>query len=183
MFRGNLAHTGVYDDAGVPKFNTVKWKFQTGGRVISSPAVVNGVAYVGSTDGSLYAIDAASGTLKWKFPTKVWITSSSAVASGLVYFESYDSNFYALDASTASSSGSFRPGAKGPSPARTCITFSQRPNSCPTLGISIYLLRACGTESSTFAAATAMSMRLTRNPEPSSGNFRPATSCTPRPPS
>ena len=79
MFRGNLEHTGVYSSAGVSKLNGVKWKFHTGGRVISSPAVVNGVAYVGSTDSFLYAIDAASGTLKWKFETGSWVVSSPAV--------------------------------------------------------------------------------------------------------
>jgi outer membrane protein assembly factor BamB len=100
MFRGNLQHTGVYDSAGIVKFNGIKWKFHTNGRVISSPAVVGGVAYVGSTDSNLYAIDAASGALKWKFATQSWITSSPAVASGLVYFASYDSNFYAVDAAT-----------------------------------------------------------------------------------
>jgi eukaryotic-like serine/threonine-protein kinase len=98
MFRGNLQHTGVYDASGVTKLNGVKWKFHTSGRVISSPAVVNGVAYIGSTDGNLYALDAASGTVKWKFATESWVASSPAVASGVVYFESYDSNFYALDA-------------------------------------------------------------------------------------
>lgn len=100
MFRGNLAHTGVYNAVGVPKFTTVKWKFQTGGRVISSPAVASSVAYVGSADGNLYAIDANSGSLKWKFATKGWVSSSPAVAAGTVYFGSYDSNFYAVDAAT-----------------------------------------------------------------------------------
>ncbi len=100
MFRGNLAHTGVYNAAGVSKFTAIKWKFQTAGRVISTPAVVAGVAYVGSTDGNLYVIDAGSGALKWKFATKGWVSSSPAVASGIVYFESYDSNFYAVDAAT-----------------------------------------------------------------------------------
>ncbi len=100
MFRGDLQHTGVYDAAGVPKLNGVKWKFHTGGRVISSPAVVNGVAYVGSTDGNLYAIEAGSGALKWKFETKSWEVSSPAVVSGLVYFLSYDSHLYALDSAT-----------------------------------------------------------------------------------
>lgn len=100
MFRGNLSHTGVYEGVGVPKFNAVKWKFQTSGRVISSPAVSGGVAYVGSTDGNLYAVDADSGALRWKFPTKSWLTSSPAISSGVVFFESYDSNFYALEASS-----------------------------------------------------------------------------------
>ena len=100
MFRGNPPHTGVYNAAGAPKFNAVKWKFHTGGRVISSPAVVNGVAYVGSTDGNLYAIDAASGAQKWKFTSKAWEVSSPAVMAGVVYFLSYDGNFYALDAAS-----------------------------------------------------------------------------------
>ena len=39
MFRGDLAHTGVYNAQGVPKFSQVKWKFHTDGQVISSPAV------------------------------------------------------------------------------------------------------------------------------------------------
>lgn len=100
MFRGNLQHTGVYTAAGVPKFNAIKWKFHTGGRVISSPAVVGGVAYVGSTDGNLYAVDVSTGTVKWKFATKAWEVSSPAVASGVVYFLSYDGDLYALDAAS-----------------------------------------------------------------------------------
>ena len=59
MFRGNLAHTGVYRAAGVPKFSQIKWKFHTDGQVISSPAVANGMVFVGSTDGNLYAVDLA----------------------------------------------------------------------------------------------------------------------------
>jgi outer membrane protein assembly factor BamB len=100
MFRGDLAHTGVYNAAGVPKFGALKWKFQTGGRVVSSPAIVAGVAYVGSTDGNLYAVDTATGAQKWKFATTGWVSSSPAVSSGIVYFESYDGNFYAVEAAT-----------------------------------------------------------------------------------
>ena len=98
MFRGDPQHTGIYEGRGVPHFNKVKWKFHTDGYIVSSPAVANGVAYVGSTDHNLYAIDSATGALKWKFKTNSRITSSPAVASGLVYIESYDGNFYAVDA-------------------------------------------------------------------------------------
>jgi hypothetical protein len=70
MSRGNLAHTGVYDAPGVPVFHKVKWQFHTDGLVISSPAVVNGVAYFGSTDHNLYAVDIASGALKWRSPRR-----------------------------------------------------------------------------------------------------------------
>jgi eukaryotic-like serine/threonine-protein kinase len=88
MFRGNLQHAGVYNSAGVPSFNQIKWRFHTNGRVISSPAIVDGVVYFGSTDSNLFAVDAQSGKLKWKFETGSWSTSSPAVASGIVYFGS-----------------------------------------------------------------------------------------------
>lgn len=98
MFRGNLQHTGVYDAPGASTFNAIRWKFHTGGRVIASPAIAGGVAFFGSTDGNLYAVDAISGALKWKFGTKSWEVSSPAVAAGVVYFLSYDGHLYALDA-------------------------------------------------------------------------------------
>src|SRR2546430_10920243 len=98
MFRGNLSHTGVYDGAGVPKLSGVKWKFHTKGYVISSPAIANGIAYVGSTDGNLYAIELENGAQKWKFKTDARVVSSPAVDSGIVYFGSYDGKFYAVDA-------------------------------------------------------------------------------------
>jgi outer membrane protein assembly factor BamB len=99
-FRGDVQHTGTYDARGVPELHGVLWKFKTGGAVYSSPAVVGGVAFVGSTDGSLYAVDAESGVQKWKFVTRGRVTSSPAVQGGIVYFASYDSNVYAVDAST-----------------------------------------------------------------------------------
>src|SRR6185312_2262058 len=100
MFRGDLAHTGVYKAQGIPRFSQVKWKFHTDGQVISSPAVANGMAFVGSTDGNLYAVDLASGTQKWKLFTGVRVTSSPAVENGVVYFGSYSGRFYAVDAAT-----------------------------------------------------------------------------------
>jgi eukaryotic-like serine/threonine-protein kinase len=82
MFRGNPRHTGVYEAAGVSKFNDVKWKFHTGGMVIGSPAVVGGLVYVGGTDGNLYALDAETGTAKWKFDAKSRLTASATVSGG-----------------------------------------------------------------------------------------------------
>jgi eukaryotic-like serine/threonine-protein kinase len=100
MFRGNLAHTGVYNGTGVPKLSGLKWKFHTGGLIVSSPAIANGLAYVGSTDGYFYAVELNSGAMKWKFETKARVVSSPAVAGGLIYFSSYDGWFYAADALT-----------------------------------------------------------------------------------
>jgi outer membrane protein assembly factor BamB len=100
MFRGNPQHTGVYAASGVPQFTKIKWKFHTGGQILSSPAVAGGTLFLGSSDHFLYALDLASGTQKWKFQTDGRITSSPAVSAGIVYFGSYDSYFYAVDAAT-----------------------------------------------------------------------------------
>lgn len=37
------------------------WTFETGGKVSSSPAVVDESVYIGSTDGNLYALDMGTG--------------------------------------------------------------------------------------------------------------------------
>lgn len=112
MFRGNLAHTGIYPGAGVQKLTGIKWKFQTGGRVISSPAVANGVAYVGSTDKNLYAVDIETGVQKWKFATESSVVSSPAVSGKFVYFGSYDGRFYAVDAAAGKLQWKFETGGE-----------------------------------------------------------------------
>jgi outer membrane protein assembly factor BamB len=99
MFRGGPDHHGVYDSPA-PALQALAWKFKTGGRVISSPLVVAEVVYVGSTDGSLYAVNRADGTQKWKFATQGPISSSPAFVNGLVYISSLDGGVYAVDAAT-----------------------------------------------------------------------------------
>ena len=76
------------------------WKFTTGGAVISSPTVVDGIVYVGSQDKNIYAIGAWSGNLIWNFTTKAAIASSPAVANGLVYTGGDDGYVYCLNAYT-----------------------------------------------------------------------------------
>ncbi len=100
MFRNDLTHSGIYAGVGVPKLTRVKWTFHTHGEVVSSPAIVDGVVYVGSNDGTLYAIDQQTGAKKWAFPTEGRIPSSPCFDHGLVYFGSYDGNFYAVDTAT-----------------------------------------------------------------------------------
>ena len=76
MFHGNETHTGIYEQTNYNNFGEVKWKFHTNGKVFSSPAIVKGVAYVGSEDSNLYAVDVSTGTLKWKFHTNGAVASS-----------------------------------------------------------------------------------------------------------
>lgn len=98
-FRGNPDHPGVYDTKPIHTSPQIKWKFATKSQVVSSPAVVNGVLYVGSADHRLYAIDTSTGTKKWEFKTGSGVASSPAVSNGIVYFSSYDGITYAVSAS------------------------------------------------------------------------------------
>ena len=95
MFRANPARTGVFPSNGPTRLNELAWKFKTDGMVNSSPAVADGVVYVGSGD-RLYALDAKTGQEKWRFKTDGAIVSSPAVAGGVVYFASTDGYLYAV---------------------------------------------------------------------------------------
>ncbi len=85
------------------------WSFEgvAGSGTESSPAVANGVIYIGSDDGNLYALNASTGAKLWSFTTDLGVRSSPAVANGVVYVGSYETagngeggNMYALNAST-----------------------------------------------------------------------------------
>lgn len=68
--------------------HTTHWAFTTSGMVRSSPAVVDGVVYVGSDNGKLHAVDADTGRERWSFHTKARLRSSPAMANGIVYIAS-----------------------------------------------------------------------------------------------
>ena len=102
MFRANPEHTGIYDNGSIEPGNTELWRFATGGIVYSSPAVANGIVYVGSEDKNLYAIDAVTGKEKWRFTTGGLVYPSPAVANGIVYVGREDKNLYAVGANSLS---------------------------------------------------------------------------------
>jgi eukaryotic-like serine/threonine-protein kinase len=109
MFGFNLQHTRF--NPGENKLTTTNvsrltqdWKAPTGAGIDSSPAVDNGVVYVGSDDGELHAFKADTGTILWSTTVgttgkpPIPIRSSPAVANGVVYVGSGDGNLYAFDA-------------------------------------------------------------------------------------
>jgi outer membrane protein assembly factor BamB len=66
----------------------------------SSPTVVDGVVYVGSADGRIYALSAADGKERWHFQTNHVVRATPAVVQGRVYCGSFDGNIYALEAAS-----------------------------------------------------------------------------------
>jgi outer membrane protein assembly factor BamB len=77
-----------------------RWTAKTGGAVYSSPAVANGVVYVGSYNGKVYALNASTGASVWTAATGGAVWSSPAVANDVVYVGSLDGKVYAWNAST-----------------------------------------------------------------------------------
>jgi outer membrane protein assembly factor BamB len=76
------------------------WQYTTGGLVVGdSPAVENGMVYVGSGDYNVYALNASDGTLAWKYSTGSYVVSQPVVANGVVYAASDDNSVYALQGS------------------------------------------------------------------------------------
>jgi eukaryotic-like serine/threonine-protein kinase len=112
MFHHDPLHSGA--STGNPTLTpTLLWNYTTGFMVESSPAVVDGVVYIGSEDGNVYALNAVSGTKIWSYTTgnlptaqtsglpflpQNGVGSSPAVVNGVVYVGALDSNVYALNA-------------------------------------------------------------------------------------
>jgi eukaryotic-like serine/threonine-protein kinase len=91
----------------------VQWKFNTGSRVRSTPAMYNDKVYFGDCAGKVYALDKSTGTLVWQFATigdtlknenfgfdRKAIIASPAISYGDVVVGSRDGYLYAIDAQT-----------------------------------------------------------------------------------
>ena len=99
-FHGNVERTGAYEEPGPTRFGGVKWAFKAGGAIVTSPAVADGVVYIGSLDGHLYAVEQDTGKEKWNFKSSRPIASSPAVDGGTLYFVSSAGALVAIDTAT-----------------------------------------------------------------------------------
>jgi len=92
--QGNVNRNGQYHQNGITSNAAVRWTFDLGGSVKSSPVSVDGTVYVGGSDG-FYAIDALSGSQQWKISIPEGVESSACVVDGVVYFGANDEKMYA----------------------------------------------------------------------------------------
>ncbi|MFB6121682.1 MAG: PQQ-binding-like beta-propeller repeat protein [Halobacteriaceae archaeon] len=82
---------------------TERWRFDTGGRVKSSPTVVEGTVYVGSDSAAVFALDAADGTEQWRSDADgYFVEASPTVVNHTVYVGNSGNLFLALDAADGS---------------------------------------------------------------------------------
>ncbi len=99
-FHGNVARTGVFQSAAPSQFGGIQWSFETGGPIVASPAILDGVVYCASFSGHLFAIDQQTGQERWRFKSSMPIASSPAIAEGTLYFVSSAGSLAALDIAT-----------------------------------------------------------------------------------
>ena len=72
--------------------------FVTEGKIWSTPTVLNNVAYFGSQDHHIYAVDLREGRELWRFKTGGSVVADPLLFDGLVIVGAFDKKLYALDA-------------------------------------------------------------------------------------
>ncbi|HJT99429.1 MAG TPA: PQQ-binding-like beta-propeller repeat protein [Rhodanobacteraceae bacterium] len=74
-----------------------RWQTRLNGQVYATPAVLDGIAYIGTTGGVFNAVDASDGKIRWTFGAGAPIFGAAAVAGDAVYFGCDNGLLYKLD--------------------------------------------------------------------------------------
>jgi outer membrane protein assembly factor BamB len=77
-----------------------KWRFESGGRIRSTPRADEESIFIGSWDGHVYCLDRSSGLQRWSFDTHGILQASPTIAEGRVFIGSRNPKIFALDART-----------------------------------------------------------------------------------
>ena len=93
------------EDGSKTLLKTAKWTLDLGMAVVGDPILEDGVAYVATIEGKLFAIDVADGKLLWVFDNNgdlgaVW--GASVVTEDAIFIADVDGNVHAVDASDGS---------------------------------------------------------------------------------
>ena len=94
-FRGSAARSGVTEDALRPPLKHA-WSFQTQGAVDGSPIIQNGIIYVGSRDGHLYALDGQSQREVWRYNAGAALRSTPTLHGDTLFFGDDDGTMHAV---------------------------------------------------------------------------------------
>lgn len=82
----------------------LKWRFPVRGKIWSSPAVHEGVAYFGTGGRAIYSVDLSDdlgpdpeSRERWRFATGGAVMASPVITDGKLYVGDFEGNFYSLD--------------------------------------------------------------------------------------
>lgn len=100
---GNSLFVG--DDVGVmysidQKTGATNWTFDTGMRIVGSPAVSDGVVVFGSTNYNIYGLDAKTGEELWHVATNQAVMGAATIHEGIAYIGGGDGRMFAIDIHT-----------------------------------------------------------------------------------
>ena len=95
----------IGDDVGVMyslnlKDGTTNWTFDTGMRIVGSPAVSDGVVVFGSANYNIYALDAKTGKELWHLTTNQAVMGAATIHDGVAYIGGGDGRMFAIDIHT-----------------------------------------------------------------------------------
>lgn len=98
VFRANSSGTATVP-AALPQSVKELWRQRLPGGDLTAPVCVKGRVFVGATDGSVRALDSASGDILWQFSSHAAVLHPPAYWNGRIVFGSCDGALYCVDAS------------------------------------------------------------------------------------
>jgi outer membrane protein assembly factor BamB len=81
-----------------------RWRWESGGYAVSTPAVAAGDVYAGgfatfaagSHAGFLFVVDAATGRERWRYAAGEWVSATPVVAGGAAYIGTWAGSLVSL---------------------------------------------------------------------------------------
>ena len=102
----------IGDDVGVMysldlKSGKTNWTFDTGMRIVGSPAVSHGVVVFGSANYNIYGLDAKTGKELWHITTNQAVMGATTIHNDVAYIGGGDGRMFAIDIHTGKVKWSF----------------------------------------------------------------------------
>ena len=102
----------IGDDVGVMyslnlRSGKTNWSFDTGMRIVGSPAVSEGVVVFGSANYNIYGLDAETGKELWHITTQQAVMGAATIHEGIAYIGGGDGRMFAIDIKTGDVKWSF----------------------------------------------------------------------------
>ncbi len=102
----------IGDDVGVMysldlKKGKTNWTFDTGMRIVGSPAVNDGVVVFGSANYNIYGLDTKTGKEIWHVTTNQAVMGAATIHEGIAYIGGGDGRMFAIDIHTGKVKWSF----------------------------------------------------------------------------
>ena len=89
------------------KTGKTRWTFETGMRIVGSPAVSEGVVVFGSANYNIYGLDAKTGKEIWHITTNQAVMGAATIDNGIAYIGGGDGRIFAIEIHTGELKWSF----------------------------------------------------------------------------